>query len=315
MSGHRWLAIALAAMTLVPVRGAAQAKKVKVAVLEIRALGTEASKAELLSEVALTEAASMRGFDVIGKSDINSIIGFEKQKQVIGCSDDSTCLAEVGGALGVDFILVGSLGRLGSLYRLDLKLVETKKAKVRGRIGVSVEGQEEKLVVAVQKAVRDLLLPEAPAEAVAQQRVEPKVEPKLETKPPPKTEKVERRVAPTPPPPDEGKPRAGSSRRTWAYVVGGAGLALVAGGAVAGLQAQSAFDDEKAAAAAGNLKAYEDNKSKARSMALVADGLYVAGAAGVGVGAFLFFTGKGPAVALEVAPIPGGAVATLAGGF
>lgn len=316
MSGPRWLPFALAALALAPTPGAAAVRKVKVAVLEIRPLGTEASKAELLSEVALTEAASMRGFDVIGRSDINSIIGFEKQKQVIGCSDDSTCLAEVGGALGVDFILVGSLGRLGSLYRIDLKLVETKRARVRGRIGVSVEGQEEKLVVAIQKAVRDLLSPETPTEEPVAAVVEPPKEKKPDLAPRP--EKKPDRVAIAPPPPrDEGPTPAGarSSRRTWAYVSGGAGLALIAGGAYAGLTAQAAFDDEKAASAAGNLAAYEDNKSKARSMSLVADGLYVVGAAGVGVGAWLYFSGKEPGFALDVVPVPGGAVATIGGGF
>jgi TolB-like protein len=317
MSGSRWLPIALAALALAP----AAAKVVKVAVLEIRALGTEASRAELLSEVALTEAASMRGFDVIGKSDINSIIGFEKQKQVIGCSDDSTCLAEVGGALGVDFILVGSLGRIGSLYRIDLKLVETRKARVRGRIGVSVDGQEEKLVVAIQKAVRDLLLPETPADEPVAAVVAPTKEQRADPKLAPRADKgartAERRtVAPTPPPPSDGKARSGgSSRRTWAYVAGGAGLAAVAGGVVAGLSAKAAFDDEKAASAAGDLAAYEDYKSKAQTLPLVADGLYVVGAAGIGVGAWLYFTGKEPAVAFDVVPLPGGAMATIGGGF
>jgi hypothetical protein len=137
------------------------AARQKLAVLEIRPLGTEASRAELLSEIALTEAASLKTFDVIGKSDIVTMLGFEKQKAVLGCSEDSACLAELGGALGVDLVLVGSLGRVGALYRLDMKLVDARKAKVRGRVGVNVEGQEEKIVAATQRAVRELLDPDA----------------------------------------------------------------------------------------------------------------------------------------------------------
>jgi hypothetical protein len=137
------------------------AKKQKLAVLEIRALGTEAARAELVSEIALTEASAVKGYDVVGKSDIVAMLGFEKQKAVLGCSDDSACLAELGGALGVDLVMVGSLGRIGALYRLDLKLVDAKKAKIRGRVGVNVEGQEEKIVAATQRAVRALLDPDA----------------------------------------------------------------------------------------------------------------------------------------------------------
>jgi TolB-like protein len=306
--------------------GPAQAKELKIAVLDIRALGTDAAKAELLSEIALTEASSMGGFDVIGKSDIASVIGFEKQKQVMGCAEDSNCLAEIGGALGVDMILVGSLGTLGDLFRLDLKLVDAKKAKVRARVGVTVEGKESQLVAAVQKAVRDLLSPlKAEAQANAQAAKEKEKEREKERDRERAREKEAERqkaaaasqggVPPRAPlPPEPSTP--GSARRTWGWVAGGVGLACVAGGAVVGLQARAALDDEKAAAADNDLTAYEDSKKKVSSLSHLADGLFVAGAAGVGVGAWLLLTGRpaGP-VALDVVPLPGGALATVSGGF
>jgi hypothetical protein len=198
---------------------------------------------------------------VIGKSDINSLIGFEKQKQVMGCSDDSACLAEVGGALGVDYILVGSLGKIGALYRIDLKVVETRKARVRGRIGASVEGKEEKLVVAVQKAVRDLLVPlssQAGALAKNQQtrdsgRERSKKDADLGAKPDrsgaesTRASRSRTRRATATSSLASGGP---GPEAQVAYVSGGAGLALMLGGAVAGLSAKSAYDAEKAAAGA-----------------------------------------------------------------
>lgn len=335
---HGCRSLLLLAALLVPAAAQAQ-KKVRVAVLEIRPLATEAAKAELLSEIALTEAASMPGFDVIGKSDINSLIGFEKQKQVMGCSDDSACLAEVGGALGVDYIMVGSLGKIGSMYRIDLKLVETRKARVRGRFGTSVEGQEEKLIVAIQKAVHQLLGPLAPGPA-AVATVEPPRSPAKDTKEATRTtreepSKKETRLEARPEKSSRGGadaqasitqvPRGGDigvsqvagsgSKRKWAYVSGGAGLALVLGGAVAGLSAKSAFDNEKAASEAGDVQAYEDNKAKAKSMALVADGLYLGGVVGLGVGSWFWYSSRPQRVAFEVLPVPGGAVASVSGGF
>ncbi len=337
MHGSR-CALLLTAL-LVPIAAPAQQKKVRIAVLEIRPLATEAAKAELISEIALTEAASMPGFDVIGKSDINSLIGFEKQKQVMGCSDDSACLAEVGGALGVDFIMVGSLGKIGNMYRIDLKLVETRKARVRGRYGASVEGQEEKLVMAIQKAVQNLLGPltprgdavaavESPRTSGKETKEAPrptreeasKAGSRLEARP----EKARGRgadaqasIAEVPSGGDVGVSRVAGSgpKRKWAYVSGGAGLALVIGGAVAGLTAKSAYDKETAASGAGDLQAYEDNKAKAKSMALVADGLYLGGVVGIGVGSWFWYSSRPQRVALEVLPLPGGAVASISGGF
>ena len=305
-----------------PLGASAQApKKLRIAILDIRALGTDAAKAELLSEVALTEAASMPGIEVIGKSDINAIVGFERQKQVMGCAEDSTCLAEIGGALGVDFILVGSLGGLGDLFRIDLKLVDSKRAKVRARVGSTVEGKESRLVAAIQKAVHDLL---GPMTRELSQVAE--AGPSAGKVPAGSETRSDGRFAVKLPPPPMISPPPGSrgagvattaeaSRRRWAYVSGGAGAALLLGGAVAGLQAKSAYDAEKKASASGDLAGYDSNKSKAKSMSMVADGLFVAGAAGLGVGTWLFVTSRPAPLALELAPVQGGAVAVLSGGF
>ena len=286
------------AAVLVPLiasaQGAAAPRKLRVAVLEVRPLGTEPEKADLLSEIALTEAASIPGVEVIGRSDINSMLGFEKQKRVVGCSEDSSCLAEIGGALGVEYIMVGSLGRIGTLYRLDLKLVDAKKARVRNRMGVTVERREESLVAAVQKMVRALLLPEVPA-TFARNRTDDRAAGGGAEKP---GDGATARAT--------ANPKA--ARRTWAYATGGLGVALLAGGAVAGLQARSAFEDEKSATTVAQ---WQDSKDKARSMSYVADGLFVAGAACAGVGTYLFLTSRAPALAVVPVPVRGGAVASL----
>jgi TolB-like protein len=312
-----WCLFAALAPVLACAQAAPAPKRIRVAVLEIRALGTEASRAELLSEIALTEASSMPGYEVIGKSDISAMLGFERQKKVMGCTEESSCLAEIGGALGVDFILVGSLGRIGTLQRLDLKLVDVKKSRVRGRVGVSVQGKEEAVVAEVQKAVHDLLDRELGQRAEA---AVAKAPPRLEAQPGSAPARGPAAV-PLPPAPRPAArtgvaSSASDSRRTWAYVTGGAGLALLAGGAVAGLSAKSAYDDEKAAAARGDKSAYDSSKSKVKSMSLVADGLFLAGAVGVGAGTYLFYTsGRSIPVAVGVSPVAGGAVASVAGGF
>lgn len=325
------LLVAVAAAIGVPESASAQ-RKVRVAILDIRALGsTEGSKAELLNEVALTEASSMPGFEVIGKSDINAIIGFEKQKKVMGCSEDSSCLAEIGGALGVDFIMVGSVGAIEDLYRLDLKLVETKKAKVKSRIGVSVEGKERKLVAAIQKAVHDLLEPETPkappekpvakaatagAVAAGAAAATPGQPASTAAKAPTtSTASAPKQATATSAPTGVSTQAGGWDRRTWAYVSGGTGAALILGGVIFGVGAKNAYDKEKKAAEAGDQATYEDQKKKVKSLSTTANVFYVLGAAGVGVGAYLWYTSRPPSVAFEVTPLPGGAFASISGGF
>jgi TolB-like protein len=310
-----WLAIGILVPVIAtaapPTAPPAGPRKTRVAVMEIRSLGTEVHKAELLSEVALTEASNMEKFEIIGRSDIASMIGFDQQKKVLGCTDDSNCLAEIGGALGVDYVMVGSLGRLGALYRVDLKIVDTKKARVLGRFGESVEGNEEKLVATVQRGVRNLLtpllgdLPVPGAVAVATA-----AKPASASAQAPATAAKQAPAAATATAPAS---KDGWSRSTWGWTLGGSGVAVAGLGVVFGLQAKSAYDAEQAASAAGDQATYEKKKDEAKQKSLMADVCFVAGGVAAGIGIYLLLTPTPPAVA--VVPTDGGLMAVYSGRF
>src|SRR4051812_14698011 len=64
------------------------------------------------------------GIRVTTKNEISSLLGFERQRQLLGCSDQSSsCLAELAGALGVDGIITGSIAKLSSGYAGNIKIV------------------------------------------------------------------------------------------------------------------------------------------------------------------------------------------------
>ena len=41
------------------------------------------------------------------------MLAFEKQRQMLGCADTG-CIAEIGGALGVDYIISGKVTRIAA---------------------------------------------------------------------------------------------------------------------------------------------------------------------------------------------------------
>ena len=57
--------------------------------------------------------------------DVASVLGLERQKQLLGCSE-SGCLAELAGALGVDGLLTGSLVKTSAGWLVTLKVVRTR---------------------------------------------------------------------------------------------------------------------------------------------------------------------------------------------
>ncbi|MEW5739814.1 MAG: hypothetical protein AB1938_12860 [Myxococcota bacterium] len=95
----------------------------------------------------MTQELNRRGFfDVISSRDIQTLLGVERQKALLGCSDDSSsCLTELAGALGSRFVLSGSLSKLGDALQLSLQMLDTQKAQTAAR-GVRLANDVEGLV-------------------------------------------------------------------------------------------------------------------------------------------------------------------------
>ncbi|MGB8930625.1 MAG: hypothetical protein WCC48_05170 [Anaeromyxobacteraceae bacterium] len=279
-----WLAFLLVTAPFGTAR-AEVASKPRVAVFELRTLGPELPGAERVSDLELTEAASFRELRVIGGPEIVALVGARREREMAGCAEDSPCIAEIGGRLAVDYLLLGSLARVGDRIRLELKLVEAKRPRVVARYGDSISGGEDATLVSVQRGVRSLLLPVARPESSA---------------------------AP-PAPAAEPPPPARSGRRIAAWAVGGAGLACVAGGAAVGVLAQQAYDSQRRASDGAS---YDRYRKLAKDRILQSNALYGAGAVGIGAGAWLFFGGKEPPeLSVGALPLGDGALAFVAGGF
>ncbi|MBI5511040.1 MAG: PEGA domain-containing protein [Deltaproteobacteria bacterium] len=127
----------------------------KVAVLDLATPGFETDKGNALSATLVGILASevgRLGYVVISSADINAMLSYEKQKDLVGCQDDTSCLAEIGGALGADLMVSGALGKLGDGLNLSLSLVDIKRAEVRKRFQ-GTAGSEAVLAATVSRGV------------------------------------------------------------------------------------------------------------------------------------------------------------------
>ena len=114
----------LAAAWLVPLV-ALSAAPVKVGAPGLSSLNLDDRTTEYYSDFLANRLSEQDGMRVVKSSEIAQLIGLEKQKQLLGCSEQS-CAMEIAQALGVDAILSGSIGRFGGgTYQLDARLVST----------------------------------------------------------------------------------------------------------------------------------------------------------------------------------------------
>jgi hypothetical protein len=135
-----------------------------VVVLDIQAgHGVPADLASALTdslEVQVRHRAT--GYRVIGASDVRSMIQFDAQKTKLGCQETG-CLAEIGGALGAQEVVSGSLVRLGDTFVLTLRRVDVAKAVVISDASQTVKGgKEDQLLDAVQAGAAQLFQPSHP---------------------------------------------------------------------------------------------------------------------------------------------------------
>ncbi len=93
--------------------------------------GIEASEPALakLADAATqqleTELSRSGDVVVLGQRDLVATLGLERQRQLLGCSDDG-CAFELGSALSAAWMVGGTLGGAGERLRLDLRVLRLK---------------------------------------------------------------------------------------------------------------------------------------------------------------------------------------------
>ncbi len=122
-----------------------------VAVMRLQARGgITQDAAQLLSEYTVAQVRATNTFSrVVSPTEIEALITLEQTRQLMNCSDAS-CWAEVSGALGVDYVLIGSVGRVGGYVLINTSLVRVDNATAVSKSTKVCAQKEDQLVNAVE---------------------------------------------------------------------------------------------------------------------------------------------------------------------
>lgn len=234
-----------------------------------------------------------QGLTVTTASEIATLLGFERQKQLLGCGDESsTCVAELAGALGADGLIAGSLAKFKGGYTVQLKILAAEDGHVVARAAETVKDEDKLLEV-----LRDTAVTFAPLvkKALGHQAIIP---PPTVAAPPPAVVDVPRQTV----------------RSTSAKVAGFGLLAVGAAGLGVGIYSfvmRSQAADFQRRAAPQYRPLYEPDLNRFQLGSYVGAAV---GVAGLVAGGFLAFGGDSstsPSAALI--PLEGGAVAVVGG--
>lgn len=195
-------------------------KKPLLAISPLQAKKVDPEEVDLISDALSGELQNSGVFRVMERSQMDRIMK-EQGLQASGICDGNECAVEVGKVLGIDRIIVGSVGKIGSLFIINVRMVDVTSGEILASVRRTQDWE--------MKYVLTNLVPEV-AKALAagyhdDQKVEAPPPPVQAAAPPASSDPQPQTPAPTPAVAAEPK---GSSLP---WILGG--VAVVGGGAAA----------------------------------------------------------------------------------
>jgi TolB-like protein len=127
----RRVSMVLLSLAAVMAAGTARADEdlIRIAVVDFANRGADENLVKDCNSRVNSELHKLGVFKVTSKDDIRAMLSHEKEKALLGC-EDASCLAEIGGALGVEYLVTGSVSKLDARTTIDLRLVNIRKGSV-----------------------------------------------------------------------------------------------------------------------------------------------------------------------------------------
>ncbi len=122
------------------------------AILDFEGIGVPAQEARILTNRLGTYMVQLRSYQVIERGQMEEILA-EQDFQLTGCTSNE-CAVEIGQLLGVQQMLAGSFGKLGTVYTIDMRIIDVLTGRITKTTSYDIEGSI------------NLLLTEGLAEAV-----------------------------------------------------------------------------------------------------------------------------------------------------
>lgn len=119
--------------------------------------GVSMKDIESLSGYLDAEVEKYSGMSIVSQADIETVLQGEETRQKCGVEGSTTCMAEIGAALGVPEAVSGDIGRVGDIWILNLRRVNIRAMGVIKRVSRQAKGKTiTAMVEALSGAVAEL---------------------------------------------------------------------------------------------------------------------------------------------------------------
>ena len=113
-----------------------------------------------ISGLLTAEVAKYSDGAVISEEDMKTVLQTEEEKARCGVNETS-CMAEIGNALGVPEVVSGDLGMVGDFWIINLRRIDVMQVRVISRVSRQVEGDISDTIRALPGIIAELYEREA----------------------------------------------------------------------------------------------------------------------------------------------------------
>lgn len=128
----------------------------KLVLMELKASGAPPAQVQAIGESLCTEAGSFKQFEVLCPTELQAILMHQSNQRLMGCESEE-CIKQLAGMIKADWLLLGSVGKVGESYTINLRMMDAKAAKIRARLSRTVNKDLSKLLEQLKPAIEELI--------------------------------------------------------------------------------------------------------------------------------------------------------------
>ncbi len=124
-----------------------------IAILDFEGIGVSTQEARVLTNRLGTHMVQLGRYQVIERGQMEQILQ-EQDFQLTGCTSNE-CAVEIGQLIGARQMLAGSFGKLGTVYTIDMRIIDVVTGRITRTTSYDIEGSISRLLTeGLAEAVR-----------------------------------------------------------------------------------------------------------------------------------------------------------------
>ncbi|OGJ88362.1 MAG: hypothetical protein A2268_05640 [Candidatus Raymondbacteria bacterium RifOxyA12_full_50_37] len=131
-----------------------QTAKLPVAVSELEGRGLGAGEAGTLTDALRSYLINTGSFRVMERGKMDEVLK-EQGFQSSGACTDQACLVEMGQLLGVEYMITGSIGKVGGTYSVNVRMISIRTGEINRTVNKFYKGEIDGLLTQIIPTVAD----------------------------------------------------------------------------------------------------------------------------------------------------------------